>query len=166
MTEQPALEFKSHIEGKNADVTIWPDRIEWSEVGRITMTRLAGAAVTAGRVGMRKGSDTNVLPIKAVQGVMTHKGGIGYTTVEVVTGGDRVSFRVSKSEAERVKDTILRLMREPSGAGVPATSAGVPPPASPPTTSVADELKKLAELRDAGVLSPEEFEVQKARLLS
>lgn len=31
--------------------------------------------------------------------------------------------------------------------------------------SVADELAKLAQLRDAGVLSPEEFEAQKAKLL-
>ncbi|WP_119966699.1 SHOCT domain-containing protein [Simplicispira lacusdiani] len=35
-----------------------------------------------------------------------------------------------------------------------------------PSGSVADELKKLAELRDAGVLSIEEFQQQKARLLS
>ena len=33
-------------------------------------------------------------------------------------------------------------------------------------TSVADELAKLAQLRDAGVLSPAEFEAQKAKLLS
>lgn len=32
-------------------------------------------------------------------------------------------------------------------------------------TSVADEIKKLAELRDAGLLSAEEFQQQKARLL-
>jgi predicted PurR-regulated permease PerM len=32
-------------------------------------------------------------------------------------------------------------------------------------TSVADELSKLAALRDQGVLSPEEFEVQKAKIL-
>jgi hypothetical protein len=30
---------------------------------------------------------------------------------------------------------------------------------------VADELMKLAQLRDAGVLTPEEFQAQKARLL-
>ena len=34
-----------------------------------------------------------------------------------------------------------------------------------PSASVADELKKLAELRDAGVLSTEEFQQQKSRLL-
>jgi hypothetical protein len=34
-----------------------------------------------------------------------------------------------------------------------------------PAGLVADELRKLAELRDAGVLTDEEFAVQKARLL-
>ncbi|MFD3593201.1 SHOCT domain-containing protein [Nocardia sp. NPDC058640] len=33
------------------------------------------------------------------------------------------------------------------------------------TASIADELMKLAQLRDAGVLTPAEFETQKARLL-
>jgi Domain of unknown function (DUF4429) len=28
---EPVLRFKSHIEGKNADVAVWPDRIEWGQ---------------------------------------------------------------------------------------------------------------------------------------
>ncbi len=45
--------------------------------------------------------------------------------------------------------------------------AGARPRASPSagTVSVADELAKLAQLRDAGILSPDEFEAQKAKLL-
>lgn len=42
------------------------------------------------------------------------------------------------------------------------------PPAVPQTAasvSIADELVKLAQLRDAGVLSPEEFDQAKAKLL-
>ena len=50
---------------------------------------------------------------------------------------------------------------------VPATSS--PPPAQAVATaaplSVADELTKLAALRDSGVLTPEEFEQQKRRAL-
>ena len=34
------------------------------------------------------------------------------------------------------------------------------------TTSTADQLAKLAELRDRGVLTPEEFEAQKAKILA
>jgi uncharacterized membrane protein HdeD (DUF308 family) len=47
----------------------------------------------------------------------------------------------------------------PEGAAVDAGAAGHP------SVSVADELTKLAALRDAGDLTPEEFEAQKARLL-
>tara|TARA_B100000315_G_scaffold137306_1_gene126469 strand:+ start:539 stop:997 length:459 start_codon:yes stop_codon:yes gene_type:complete len=45
-----------------------------------------------------------------------------------------------------------------------ASSAPEPPPAEP-EFSVADELGKLADLRDRGVLSEEEFEEQKMKLL-
>lgn len=41
-----------------------------------------------------------------------------------------------------------------------------PPPADPPDPlSVADELGKLAALRDAGVITADEFDAQKAKLL-
>lgn len=109
---QPVMQFKSHIEGKNADVTIWPDRIEWQQQGKLTMTRLMASPLTGGKVALRKGSDTNMIPIRAVQGVATHKGGIGYTNVEVTTGGDKIAFRVSKDKAEQVKAAISRLMLE------------------------------------------------------
>jgi hypothetical protein len=42
---------------------------------------------------------------------------------------------------------------------------GEPSAPAPAATSTADELKKLAELRDAGVLSDAEFDAQKAKLL-
>jgi hypothetical protein len=42
-----------------------------------------------------------------------------------------------------------------------------PPATTPaPTASIADELSKLAALRDQGVLSPVEFEAAKAKLIS
>jgi hypothetical protein len=40
------------------------------------------------------------------------------------------------------------------------------PSLAPSAPSAADELKKLAELRDAGVLSDAEFEAEKAKLLA
>ena len=48
--------------------------------------------------------------------------------------------------------------------GRTASSAPEPPPAEP-EFSVADELGKLADLRDRGVFSEEEFEEQKMKLL-
>lgn len=53
-------------------------------------------------------------------------------------------------------------------ASPPPVSAGPTPPASaPPSASsdVADQLRKLAQLRDEGILTQAEFDAQKAKLL-
>ena len=47
----------------------------------------------------------------------------------------------------------------------PATVAA-PGPAHLTAPSIADEIGKLARLRDAGELTPEQYEAQRARLLS
>lgn len=47
----------------------------------------------------------------------------------------------------------------------PPPVSEAPPRTSPPASSIADELIKLAQLRDAGVLTSDEFEAQKAKLL-
>jgi hypothetical protein len=54
--------------------------------------------------------------------------------------------------------------------GVPAAPQAPPPPAAPaapagPPVDLADQLRKLATLRDEGILSEEEFAAQKAKLL-
>lgn len=98
-----------------------------------------------------------MIPIRQIQGVTTHRGGLSLTTVRVATAGDVTEFRVTKREAEQVKATLLRLMNQP------APSAAAPGDFG---HSLADELRKLAELRDAGVLSEAEFAAQKARLMS
>jgi len=48
----------------------------------------------------------------------------------------------------------------------PLTVATTPSVPTGPPVSIADELKKLAELRDIGVLTEDEFAAQKARLLN
>ena len=116
-----------------------------------------------------------MIPIKMIQGITTERHGIGYTAVKVMTASDTVAFRVTKGDAKRIKATIQHLMLQgPTAAPAPTTAAPAPPVAAPAPAppqpvaqpgSVADELKKLAELRDAGILSAEEFDAQKARLL-
>jgi hypothetical protein len=86
------MTFKSHIEGRNADVSIYPDRIEWTRKG------LFGRA------------DSSVILVRSIQGVTTHKAGLAYTTVKVTAGSSVVAFRVTKRQAADVKDTLTRLM--------------------------------------------------------
>jgi hypothetical protein len=158
MTDQPIMEFTSHVAGANAKVAIYADRIEWSRKGLKPAGGVTGALLTGGlSLALPGRKDTNMIPVRQIQGVSTHRAGLSYTTVRVATAGDVTEFRVSKSQAENVKATLLRLM---SG---PATAPGAP--SAPPSGSLADELRKLAELRDAGVLTAAEFDAQKARLL-
>jgi Short C-terminal domain len=59
-------------------------------------------------------------------------------------------------------------MREQSAAGIdPLTgqSFAQPAPAQAAAADPVDQLEKLADLRDRGVLTPEEFEAQKRRIL-
>ena len=91
----PLMEFTSHIEGRNAKVAIYDDRIEWGRE-RVTLS------------GRRR--DTNMIPVRQIQGVTTHRAGMLYTVVKVATAADTIEFRVSKPQAEEFKATITRLM--------------------------------------------------------
>lgn len=176
------MEFKSHIDGKNADVAIYQDRIEWSRDGRVSLTRVAAGAATAGasllKTGVRKGGGSEMIPIRSISSVTAQKDGLINWKVVVIASGNTIEFRVDKSTANQAKSLLTQLVTgsytsAPSGPApvpaVPLTQPPPPPPSAPASTaassSVADELLKLKQLLDAGVLTDEEFASQKARLL-
>ena len=68
----------------------------------------------------------------------------------------------------RGSDMYQRFGQGPTGAEAPTRSYAAPPsaPVVSPSNGSADELDKLAQLRDRGVLSPDEFAAQKAKLLA
>jgi len=81
-------------------------------------------------------------------------------------------MRVSRKEADQAQEVIMRLVNGMhSVPGGFASMPSAPPPsptsaaAAPPAVGVAEELRQLAELKNSGVLTDEEFEAQKARLL-
>ena len=49
--------------------------------------------------------------------------------------------------------------------GAPAPAPAAPPPSAEPQPDLADQLRKLADLRNAGILTDEEFAAQKAKLV-
>jgi hypothetical protein len=64
-----------------------------------------------------------------------------------------------------------RAMREgeaqqPAGAAPPAAAAAPAAPAPGGAGSTIEQLKQLGELRDSGVLTPEEFEREKQKILA
>lgn len=90
------MEFTSHVAGKNAQVAIYDDRIEWTTAGKLTIT------------GRRPSSE--MIPVRAITSVTTRKDGLRNHAVSIVTAGNTIDMRVSKAEAEQVKATITRLM--------------------------------------------------------
>jgi len=59
----------------------------------------------------------------------------------------------------------MMLLGKAKGHGPVADVVREHPPHTAPATSLADDLSALADLRDKGVLSEQEFEVQKAKRL-
>ena len=115
MTGQPLKEFTSHVAGANARVAIYPDRIEWARKGYKPAGGMKAAVQTGGlSLALPGRRDTNMIPVRQIQGVTTHQVGLSYTTVRVATAGDVTEFRVTKREAEDVKATLLRLMNGPA----------------------------------------------------
>lgn len=118
MTDQadaPLMSFTSHIDGKNATITLYGDRIEWRR--KSIMSTGAKAALGAATMGMSllatgvKGKDEgNMVLIKAVQGVTTKKG-LMNTQVTVSAGASSVAFNCSHGEAEGFKRNVLMLLR-------------------------------------------------------
>ena len=86
----------------------------------------------------------------------------GVARTAVVAGtATAVSNRVSRRQAERWygQEEQQQAYQEP------APAAAAPPPAAAPQEDPLEQLKKLGELRDAGVLTEAEFEVQKEKIL-
>ncbi len=162
------MKLKSRINGKNADVTIYPDRIEWSK---------------SGMMGGSKG--TEVIPVKSISSVSTAKDGIGFTKVSAICTGNTIDFRLSHADASKARSLLQELIlgNHPSQQQAappppsyaynppPPVAAAPPPPPPiasappPPPSDLVAKLRELAELRDAGVLDDAEFAAAKAQVL-
>lgn len=178
MNDRPLMQFDSHIAGKNATVRVWPDRIEWGKTGLMsTGAKLGLGLATAGMsllaTGVRgKGQDEMIL-IRSISSVTSAKSGLTKNEVSVMTPAGAIAFRCSQREAEDFKRLLLQLVatggQPPAPAPAPAAPVQYAPPPAPsprPADDVMGQLKKLGELRDAGILSDEEFAAKKAELLA
>ena len=86
------------------------------------------------------------------------------TTAVVAGSAAAVSGRSRVHQAGQAQEAADAEAYEQQVAAPPANAA--PPPPGPPSSGeVIDQLKELAELRDQGVLTDEEFDAQKARVL-
>lgn len=86
--------------------------------------------------------------------------GMAMGTVTVFASGNKAEIKnVQKDDGKALVDALRERL-----ADSPATAPTAPAAAAP--VDLAEQLTKLAALRDAGVLTDEEFAAQKARLLA
>lgn len=160
--------------GKKRDIRKLPEYLNAGE----TVLAMTGGRV-AGNQGLLVATDRRALFVS--EGIINHSfedfpydrittvtssTGMMLGKVIVHTGGAaRVVDQVAKSEAEAVAGIIRERVEA-------TTRNRYQPPPSPDQSArgsapvgIAAELRELADLRDAGVLTPEEFADQKARLL-
>lgn len=79
-----------------------------------------------------------------------------------------VGYMAGKAGANRAARESSQEQRSENLEGAPPPAAA-PPAAAPPASgapSTIEQLKQLGELRDSGVLTPEEFEREKQKLLA
>ena len=96
----------------------------------------------------------------------------GVARTAVVAGtATAVSNRVSRRQANRWaaqedQQYAQQQYAEPQYAQPQAYQQPAPAPAAAPATDVVSQLKELAELRNQGILTEEEFSAQKAKILA
>jgi len=168
MQDQPLYTFTSHIAGKNAKVSIYEDRIEWAVARGVSGAKVTAGLMTAGlsmlATGVKNGkAGSEMIPVKSMTSVTTKRDGMLNSKVSVITAGNTVDFRVSHTEAKIVKDTLTKLMLGQPVTPVPAATQAAAPSAP---ADVAAQLQQLASLRDAGVLTEDEFTAKKTELLA
>jgi uncharacterized membrane protein YdbT with pleckstrin-like domain len=143
-------------------------------VPRVVAWLTSQFVVTTGRVIHRSGllsKRSMEIPLESItdvrfdQGVLERLVGAGSLILE--SPGEYGEERFSHvARPERVRRTIYELTEENRRKMAPVTPlTPVPPPSRAPSTSVADEIAKLARLRQQGILTEQEFQAQKARLL-
>ncbi|MFJ8195606.1 PH domain-containing protein [Streptomyces sp. NPDC096152] len=102
-------------------------------------------------------SATEEIPLANISGVVDRKGLLQGAIVVTGAGGITTSFsNITKDRVGPVMEAIRSHLRVPGNATVAPTGA------SPDS---ADQIRKLAELRDAGILTEEEFTAKKRQIL-
>jgi hypothetical protein len=99
----------------------------------------------------------------------------GVARTAVVAGtASAVSGRVQRRQAEKFAGRDAQIYADREQAYAQQTAAAAPPPPPPPQaapaasgqSTVIDQLTKLGDLRDRGILTDDEFAAEKAKVLA
>lgn len=99
-------------------------------------------------------------PLDKISSVQWSSGMLMGSLIVFASGNKAEIKNMNKHDGQQIADAIRARLSEPA-ATVPAAAAN-----HTPMNDVYESLRKLGELRDAGVLSPAEFESKKRELLA
>lgn len=102
------------------------------------------------------GQVLETIPLKGITSI-ERKSFMGHRSIRLHTSHDALEFKTFDKESEQLLVTAIENGRA-SGAPAPAPVV--------PQSDASDTLRKLAELRDSGVLTDEEFASKKAEILA
>ncbi|WP_082958591.1 SHOCT domain-containing protein [Mycobacterium sp. E3198] len=137
----------------NGSLIEYPDgTVEYRQTGKLLPAFKVRVRDVVG-FSVRKATrdDKKRLKASSLQEVLTVQG----------SGTNLAEVAINYGTAQKIEDWFRA--RPDFGSALQSQGPQTPPHIAP--TSVADELMKLAQLRDAGVLTQEEFEAQKAKLI-
>jgi hypothetical protein len=111
--------------------------------------------------GMTK--KTEDFPLEKVSSVQWSSG-IGLGTITIFASGNKAEIKnVNKDNGKEMVDHVRHRLSAPK----PSTdSTGGDQGAVASAVDIPDQIRKLGELRDSGMVTPEEFEAKKAELLA
>lgn len=116
---EPLRTFESHIAGRNAQVRVFPDRIEWARPGRTMVANVALIILAVYTVALSllikgcrprfKEQGREMLAMRSVQSVSSHRDGL-HTAIAVSSGSNALSFRVGHAEAPGIEQLLRDLV--------------------------------------------------------
>ena len=124
-------------------LVVWPDRVEKHNHGKV-----------ASMFGSGKGAEA--IPVGNIASVQASNSGV-FGKLEIHGSGNSINYRTSQPQAHHLQAIVMELVSTYKHQAAP-TQGSVP--------SVADQIKQLAELRDAGLVTEQEFEAKRTELLA
>jgi hypothetical protein len=125
--------------------------------------------------GVKGGKDEHdMVLLRHITNVSDHREGMFHHTVDVQTSAgsvaNTISYHVSHDEAAQFRQAIVDAISALHARAEAPISVVVERPSAPPPsaggTDLAAQLQQLAGLRDAGILTEEEFAAKKSEILS
>jgi hypothetical protein len=102
-----------------------------------------------------------------IEGVNIDTPMIGYSTITFVVGGEKlVGHGFTESDVNEIKQICSEKIRVNNPLNTMAKAISSSGSSKTVQISVADELRKLKDLLDIGVITQQEFEKQKSKLLN